>query len=185
MSLVLGLLSHTLGRVLRYSGLRRGCHAPRRQAMEQDKALEVYGDCPGPGREGQGSLLGEARGEGPRGEGAWGGGGGRLRGAPGPALGGVGWGKPGPAQPLGRGEPCPGAGCAGAPRGPSGAGGRRLRRAGGGKGVWLLERWNHCRGCGAGRVTLGVLQSPGGGRACPGRGPAGSPRLCLGMGRVL
>ncbi|KAK2539329.1 Fam96a [Columba livia] len=42
MSLVLGLLSHTLSRVLRYSGLRRGCHAPRSQAMEQDKALEVY-----------------------------------------------------------------------------------------------------------------------------------------------
>lgn len=47
MSLVLGLLSHTLSRVLRYSGLRRGCHAPRGQAMEQDKALEVYGDCRG------------------------------------------------------------------------------------------------------------------------------------------
>ncbi|CAM9410361.1 unnamed protein product [Bubo scandiacus] len=42
MSLVLGLLSHTLSRVLWYSGLRRGCHAPRNQAMEQDKALEVY-----------------------------------------------------------------------------------------------------------------------------------------------
>ncbi|XP_062498724.1 cytosolic iron-sulfur assembly component 2A isoform X2 [Pezoporus occidentalis] len=42
MSLVLGLLSHTLSRVLRYSGLRRGCHAPRSHAMEQDKALEVY-----------------------------------------------------------------------------------------------------------------------------------------------
>ncbi|XP_031411237.1 cytosolic iron-sulfur assembly component 2A isoform X3 [Meleagris gallopavo] len=42
MSLVLGLLSHTLSRVLRYSGLRRGCHAPPRRAMEQDKALEVY-----------------------------------------------------------------------------------------------------------------------------------------------
>ncbi|XP_068814169.1 cytosolic iron-sulfur assembly component 2A isoform X2 [Struthio camelus] len=42
MSLVLGLLSHTLGRVLWYSGLHRGCHAPRKQAMEQDKALEVY-----------------------------------------------------------------------------------------------------------------------------------------------
>ncbi|XP_021263326.1 MIP18 family protein FAM96A isoform X3 [Numida meleagris] len=42
MSLVLGLLSHTLSRVLRYSGLRRGCHAPHRRAMEQDKALEVY-----------------------------------------------------------------------------------------------------------------------------------------------
>ncbi|XP_054071524.1 cytosolic iron-sulfur assembly component 2A isoform X2 [Rissa tridactyla] len=42
MSLVLGLLSHTLSRVLWYSGLRRGCHAPRSQAMEQDKALEVY-----------------------------------------------------------------------------------------------------------------------------------------------
>ncbi|POI29137.1 hypothetical protein CIB84_007113 [Bambusicola thoracicus] len=42
MSLVLGLLSHTLSRVLRYSGLRSGCHAPRRRAMEQDKALEVY-----------------------------------------------------------------------------------------------------------------------------------------------
>ncbi|XP_054692234.1 cytosolic iron-sulfur assembly component 2A isoform X2 [Grus americana] len=42
MSLVLGLLSHTLNRVLRYSGLRRGCHAPRHQAMEHDKALEVY-----------------------------------------------------------------------------------------------------------------------------------------------
>ncbi|KAM6387879.1 cytosolic iron-sulfur assembly component 2A [Haliaeetus albicilla] len=42
MSLVLGLLSHTLNRVLWYSGLRRGCHAPRNQAMEQDKALEVY-----------------------------------------------------------------------------------------------------------------------------------------------
>lgn len=47
MSLVLGLLSHTLNRVLWYSGLRRGCHAPRNQAMEQDKALEVYGDCRG------------------------------------------------------------------------------------------------------------------------------------------
>jgi len=44
MSLVLGLLSHTLSRVLRYSGLRRGCHDPRNQAMEQDKALEVYGE---------------------------------------------------------------------------------------------------------------------------------------------
>ncbi|KAK4821449.1 hypothetical protein QYF61_020663 [Mycteria americana] len=44
MSLLLGLLSHTLNRVLWYSGLRRGCHAPRNQAMEQDKALEVYGD---------------------------------------------------------------------------------------------------------------------------------------------
>ncbi|KAM4661157.1 cytosolic iron-sulfur assembly component 2A isoform 2-T2 [Amazona ochrocephala] len=42
MSLVLGLLSHTLSRVLWYSGLRRGCHAPRSHAMEQDKALEVY-----------------------------------------------------------------------------------------------------------------------------------------------
>ncbi|KAM7102632.1 cytosolic iron-sulfur assembly component 2A isoform 2-T2 [Ciconia maguari] len=42
MSLVLGLLSHTLNRVLWYSGLRRGCHAPQNQAMEQDKALEVY-----------------------------------------------------------------------------------------------------------------------------------------------
>ncbi|PKK27649.1 family with sequence similarity 96, member A [Columba livia] len=37
MSLVLGLLSHTLSRVLRYSGLRRGCHAPQSQAMEQDE----------------------------------------------------------------------------------------------------------------------------------------------------
>ncbi|KAM6308488.1 cytosolic iron-sulfur assembly component 2A [Aegotheles albertisi] len=41
MSLVLALLSHTLGRVLRSSALPRGCHA-RRPAMEHDKALEVY-----------------------------------------------------------------------------------------------------------------------------------------------
>lgn len=60
MSLVLGLLSHTLSRVLWYSGLRRGCHAPRNQAMEQDKALEVYGDCRGA----VGGSLGEAWGEG-------------------------------------------------------------------------------------------------------------------------
>lgn len=54
---MLGLLSHTLSRVLRYSGLRRGCHAPPRRAMEQDKALEVYGDwrsCSGPRGAGRG-----------------------------------------------------------------------------------------------------------------------------------
>jgi len=56
MSLVLGLLSHTLSRVLRYSGLRRGCHAPRRRAMEQDKALEVYGDCGGAARAARGGT---------------------------------------------------------------------------------------------------------------------------------
>lgn len=40
MSLVAGLL----GRVLWLSGLRSGDHAQGSQAMEQDKALEVYGD---------------------------------------------------------------------------------------------------------------------------------------------
>ncbi|XP_034640271.1 cytosolic iron-sulfur assembly component 2A isoform X2 [Trachemys scripta elegans] len=44
MSLVSGLLSHTLGRVLRLSGLHSGAggHAQGGPAMEQDRALEVY-----------------------------------------------------------------------------------------------------------------------------------------------
>ncbi|XP_042712466.1 cytosolic iron-sulfur assembly component 2A isoform X1 [Chrysemys picta bellii] len=42
MSLVSGLLSHTLGRVLRLSGLHSGDHAQGGPAMEQDRALEVY-----------------------------------------------------------------------------------------------------------------------------------------------
>lgn len=71
MSLVLGLLSHTLGRVLRYSGLRRGCHAPRRQAMEQDKALEVYGDCLGPGSERAGVVARGGPGRGAAGRERW------------------------------------------------------------------------------------------------------------------
>ncbi|XP_050823330.1 cytosolic iron-sulfur assembly component 2A isoform X3 [Gopherus flavomarginatus] len=42
MSLVSGLLSHTLGRVLWLSGLHSGYHAQGSPAMEQDRALEVY-----------------------------------------------------------------------------------------------------------------------------------------------
>lgn len=42
----MALLGGLLGRLLWLSGLRRGRHAPGTQAMDQDRALEVYGDYP-------------------------------------------------------------------------------------------------------------------------------------------
>lgn len=141
---MLGLLSHTLSRVLRYSGLRRGCHAPRSQAMEQDKALEVYGDCRG--AVGGSRVVPWLRGRG-------------MTGREGPARGGGAQfvrALAGSVPPGVRGEPGLGGElCPGVSGGSRGAG---CPGCGTGRMSGLCGNWSPCQVC---AVTLGVLGSPG------------------------